>query len=227
MAKFCTSCGSQVSDEANNCPNCGAPVGSPAPAAYTAPTAPVSPAPAVTYAAPQAPAGQTPPAKSGNTATYVGIGVVAVIAIIVIALIGNLFGGGGYKKPIDNMINGIVKQDADKFLAAFPAFMSKSMKGYIDDDYLEDMYDELVDDYGKNIKITYKVTDKEKLDKDDLEDYQDEIKSWYSKKVKITEGYELEVEMKIKGKDDSDENVDDIVVLKIDGEWCIYGGGLF
>ncbi|MFA5658303.1 MAG: zinc ribbon domain-containing protein [Oscillospiraceae bacterium] len=220
MAKFCTSCGSQVPEEASNCPNCGAPTGSTAPASPAAPSAPTA-----TYAAP-APEGVSAKPAKGNIPTYIGIGVVAVIAIIVIALIASLF-GGGYKKPIDNMIKGIEKQDADKFLSAYPEFLADQMDSYIDDDAMEEMYDMLEDEYGKNIKISYKVTDKDKLDKGDLEDYEDEIDDNYDEKVKVTAGYELEVEMKIKGKDDEDEDENDFVILKIDGDWCVYEGGFY
>jgi len=125
------------------------------------------------------------------------------------------------------MIKGIEKQDADKFLSAYPEFLADQMDSYIDDDAMEEMYDMLEDECGKNIKISYKVTDKDKLDKGDLEDYEDEIDDNYDEKVKVTAGYELEVEMKIKGKDDEDEDENDFVILKIDGDWCVYEGGFY
>ncbi len=237
MAKFCTSCGTQVTDEANNCPNCGAPVGSPAPAAYSAPSAPAPTA----YAAPEASdAGATTP-KSGNTATYIRIGIVAVIAIIVIALVVVFFGGHdkddkddietkpSYETPIDNMFEGLEKKDSDKFLSAYPKFISDRVEDWYGDfdDHMDDMYDSLVDDYGKNIKISYKVIDKKKINKDNLEYYEDDIMYMFDEKVDVSAGYEVEIETKIKGKDDEEEDDMDLTILKIDGDWCIYEGRMF
>ncbi|MFA5658886.1 MAG: hypothetical protein WC900_06340, partial [Oscillospiraceae bacterium] len=130
-------------------------------------------------------------------------------------------------KPIDNMIKGIENQDADIFLSAYPEFLADQMDSYIDDDTMEDMYDSFEDEYGKNIKISYKVTDKDKLDKDDLTDYEEEIDDYYDEKVDIAEGYEVEVELTIEGDDDNDNDDTDFVVLKIDGDWCVYDGGLY
>ena len=79
----------------------------------------------------------------------------------------------------------------------------------------------LEDEYGDDIKVSYKIKDKEKIDKDDLEDLEDDIKDTYDEKVKVSKGYELKIEMKIKGDDDKEKDTTKIKVYKIDGDWCL------
>lgn len=220
MVKFCTSCGTQLSDGETNCSSCGALTGS-----QVEQVSQETAAPTATYEIPEGNTGVA--ANKTPTTTYIGMAVVGVIAIIIIALFASLFGGGAYTKPIDRMVKGMMKEDSDKYLSAFPEFVADRMEdsSYQDiDDMLEDLMDDMKDEYGKNVKITYKVTDKEKLDKDDLKDWKKTIKSRYNEKVDVTKGYELEVEMKIKGKEDSDEEETDFTVLKIDGKWYLMGG---
>ena len=54
------------------------------------------------------------------------------------------------------------------------------------EDDLKDVLEELEDKYGKNIKLKYKVNDKEKIDKDDLEDLEDNIENYLDETVKIS-----------------------------------------
>ena len=108
MAKFCSNCGGQIPEGANNCPGCGKPVAN---------NPVVSPV-ATAY---QQPAGYPVPAKTNNTAKYIGIGAVVVVAIIVIVILFNLIKGifgASYTKPIDNMFKGIEKQSWKTFSSA-------------------------------------------------------------------------------------------------------------
>ena len=77
----------------------------------------------------------------------------------------------------------------------------------------------LEEEYGDDIKISYKIKDKDKIDKDDLEELEDSIKDKYDEKVRVSKGYELKVKMKIKGDDDKDEDTTTIKVYKIEGDW--------
>jgi len=218
MSNFCTSCGAQVPDGAYACPGCGA--------IQAQNATPVNPTPTNTYVAPAPTPAQYNPSAPAQKSTSGIIGMVAVgiIAIIVIALIASIF-GGGYKKPIKNLFEGIEKSDWKKFSSAFPEERFKKMEKASDgDDYIEGITEMLEDDYGKNIKISFKIKDKEKLDKDDIEDLEDDYEDTYEEKIKIKK---LEVESTVKGKDDKDTDTADMVVGKIGLKWYILEGGMF
>ena len=96
------------------------------------------------------------------------------------------------------------------------------MEEYTDDDAMEERLDELKDEYGSNVKISYKVTDKEKIKKEDLQKVQKYIKKNYDADVKVTAGYKVKTEVTFKGKDDKDTNKDTVYVYKIDNKWSMF-----
>ena len=82
------------------------------------------------------------------------------------------------------------------------------------------------DEYGKG-KYKYKVLDKEKLDKDELENYQEIVEQMYElndidKEPKVNAGYKMEVKFIYDGKKDEYSDVDPVVILKVNGQWCMY-----
>ena len=142
---------------------------------------------------------------------------------------GGKFGGGGYKKPVDNMVKAMETGKGKYLYKAMPEFL---IEYQYEDEKKSDIYDDLdesmelitgmlEEEYGDDIKISYKIKDKDKIDKDDLEDLEDSIKDKYDEKVRVSKGYELKVKMKIKGDDDKEEDTTTIKVYKIDGDWCL------
>ncbi len=218
MAKFCSNCGGQIPEGANNCPGCGKPVAN---------NPVVSPV-ATAY---QQPAGYPVPAKTNNTAKYIGIGAVVVVAIIVIVILFNLIKGifgASYTKPIDNMFKGIEKQSWKTFSSALLPEEAEYIEDYMGygydnmDDFLKEMYDGFEDEYGKNIKISYKITDTEKLDNGDMKDLEEDFDANYDEKIDIKEAYQLEVEATIRGNDDSSTDSSDMIVVKVGSNWYMY-----
>lgn len=211
MSKFCQNCGSEVKDTDKNCPNCGAAVQEPEVKKE------------VKQEASNA-AKTTTKSATNNTKLFAIIGG-AVAALLVVILLIVALAGGGYKKPIDNFIKGMEKGNAKTMLKAFPDVMKEDLEDYLTDDELEDMKADLEDEFGKNIKITYKVLDKEKIDKDDLKEVQEDLEDQYEdakkSKVKVTAGYKLSIKMSIKGKDDKDSQTITMKVYKIGGKWCM------
>ena len=97
------------------------------------------------------------------------------------------------------------------------------MDEYVDQEDMDDMLESLEEEYGKNIKISYKILDKEKIEKDDLEDVQEKIEKYYDEKVKVSAGYKVTVKSTVKGKEDSETDTDTMSVYKIDGKWYLLG----
>ena len=94
----------------------------------------------------------------------------------------------------------------------------------------EDYYDKLADnlnemaedEFGENVRITYKIKDKDKLDDDDLENYSDRLQSRCDDDdLEVTEGYKIKVKAKIKGDDDEEEETETFYVGKVDGKWVV------
>lgn len=131
------------------------------------------------------------PAKKNMLPIIIGCAAGAVVVLIlVIALVVSL--GGAYKKPIKTMVGLMNSRSTDmmkyyevmdnpveyKYLQDYNALLKGSDYDDVLDDAsetLEDMYDEFEDDYGKNWKVSYKITKAKKLKKHDLEDYEDSI----------------------------------------------------
>lgn len=213
MSKFCENCGSELKDTDKVCPNCGAAV-----VKATKKDVKVE----------NTQAKAEPTEKKNNTKMFAIIGgaAAAVVALLVIIL---LLCGGSYKKPIDNICKGMEKANAKTYLKALPEVMKEDYEDKIDNDFLEKQLEKLEDEYGKNIKISYKILDKEKIDKDDLEDMQERLEDKYDskKKCKITDGYKLTVKLTIKGKDEKESDSTTINVYKVGGKWCVLSGSIF
>ena len=84
----------------------------------------------------------------------------------------------------------------------------------------------LEDEFGENAKVSYKVTKKESMDEEKLDDCVDRYKNSYDAEVNVTSGYELDIELVIKGGDASSYDDDDtemtFEVVKADGKWVLY-----
>lgn len=181
---FCSKCGAKLEDGTKFCGTCGA--------EQEAPLVQEE-APAAQAEAPKAEAAEAAKgAKTVDKNKMVGLIAFAAVAVVVIVLVAVLFSnifGGGYKKPLKTVKKAINSQttDVDDFFGAVPKFVGaayddalalvkdidKDMVKELEDgieEGLDTMYEGLEDTYGKNVKLTYKITDKEKLDKDECEE---------------------------------------------------------
>lgn len=239
MSKFCNNCGSILDDNAMFCPNCGAVDGQPAAATEAAP----APAPAyngpfgeASYtenapAQPQAGNSEKPikgiMSKLGDMKAVI-IGAVAAIAVIVLCVC--LF-GSSVNKAVKNY-QAVLNGNAGKIASLAPSQYWKYWKEEEDitkadvkkefKELYEDGKEEMEEIYGKNVKYTVKVTEKDKMSKKDLKEIADQLEDNYEiddKKVKA--GYELECEMTIKGKEDDEEIETTLYAVKISGKWYL------
>lgn len=205
MSKFCENCGAEMDDNQTVCPNCST-------GAETEPTNTVVDEPITE---------STSTAKPVNTKNIAVIAGIVAAVVIVIAIISSIF-GSGWKKPINNYFKGQEKADAKTYLSAFPKFYAEKMEDYIDDEALEEDLEDFEDEYGSKIKMSYKVTEKEKIKKDDLQKVQKYIKSVYEEEVKVSAGYKVRIKATIKGSDDKDTDSTTVYVYKIDGKWSYF-----
>lgn len=232
MSKFCTSCGAQIEDGAGFCPTCGAqaPVAAaPTPVTPVAteptPVAPVATAPTYTQPTLNPTPAPTAPSNNSKTTGMIVAGIAVLLAIVILfTLFGAIF-GSNYKTPIKNMFAGMEKGNWKKFSTCMTKDQIKSLEEFTDgDDLMDELKENLEDKYGKNVKITVKFKDKDKLDKDDIKKLEKTYKSTYDKSVDIKQAYDVEVEATIKGKDDKDTDTANIKVGKIGSKWYIVDG---
>lgn len=203
---FCQKCGAKLEDGTKFCEICGA-------------EQEVSEAAAPAQAAPAA---EKKPAKLDNKMVgLIAMGVIAVVAIVLICVIGSALFGGGYKKPLKTIKKAFNAQstDVEDYIDALPKFVGaayddgmdlvksidkkseKEIKSFIED-ALKDFYGDTKDSLGKNVKLSYEITDKEKLDKDDRE----EIEEAYASIIDIIE---KEIDVDITDKKELEELVED------------------
>ena len=203
---FCGKCGTKNDDSAVFCAECGARFENAQPATPEVPSS----------------------TKPGFTLNNRNIGIIAVAAVAVIALIIScffIFGGkSGPEGVIDTMITAINKCSAKQMLKILPKEITEAISGSATDytemlqETLDEMKEELDDEFGKGWKASHKVLSKEKLDKDKLET----LNNRYSMlDIKVKEAYVMEVELTMKGKNDKEVDTSKLTVIKIGNKWYI------
>lgn len=215
MSKFCEECGSPLEENASFCENCGT-------------------------AVPQevaAPAGNVftkfvDRLKSDKKFAII-VGGIAVALVLVIVLICVFAGGGSsYSKALDNYFAVMGKGETKKIEALAPPEYweyledeeDQDMDDVIDsfEDYWDEYSDYMEDEYGKNIKISYEILDEKELSEKKLEGIGEALEDTYDIDAKdVTAGYDLELEVTIKGSEDDDSEETEMSVVKINGDWYV------
>lgn len=198
MSKFCMQCGAQIDDNAEICSSCGS-------------------------AQANSTNGDTTTALNSSKKSNVPIIAAVAVVVVVLLLILKVLFGGSYKDPIDNMCKAMETGKGKYLYKCMPKALIEEeyddMKKseIIDelDDSAEMLQEYLEDEYGDDVKISYKVLDKEKVDKDDLEDIEDDYD------FKVSKGYEVDIKLTIKGDDEKDTEKTSISVYKVKGNWCV------
>ena len=124
-----------------------------------------------------------------------------------------------YEQPVKNVVEGLVEANSEKFLKAFPDYISDQMKTMFTEEYLKATVSKAEEEYGANIKMTYKVLDKNDISEEDLREMEEEVKESFGKEIRITKGYKLGVEITTKGDKAEDKEEDVFKVYEIDGKW--------
>ena len=217
MAKFCANCGNQMMDNAVVCPACGAP------AEVQETAAPAATNPVVAAI------------KKVNP-KYLKLGGIAVAAVAVITIVLVLIFGSSPKKALNNYLDYTLKTNVNKVESLAPKAYWNFCKesGLIDikdkdevkacnEDYLDGQKEELEDEYGAKIKYSYKITKEKDVKNKDLTEIKEYLKKVYDiPKKDVKDAKEIDIEIKISGKDDNEEiDMDSIIVVKIGGGWYV------
>ena len=213
---FCGKCGAKNDDSAVFCAECGNRIQAAAPVAPAAPAA--NPAPA---AAPVATG-----SKPGFTLNNRNIGIIAVAAVAVIALLIScffIFGGRSYKDVVRDYFKATEKADAKLMMELLPDDLIKYVMKEEDmtkKEMTEDLQDSLdmIHRYYDEVKISYEITDTEDFDKDELK----EIKEMYEAiDVKVKDAMIVEVEVTMELDGDERTTTQELTLIKVGGSWYL------
>lgn len=164
-----------------------------------------------------------------NKRLFKSIAILAIIVFSMFMLTGCEFGSKkeeekkkeAYEEPISNLVKGLEEANSQKFLSAFPSFISDYVKDVFTDDYMKEVLNQSKETYGENLTMNYTVTKIEDISKENLESQQQQIKELYGKEITISNGKKVEVEIVTKGDAKEDKDTDSFEVYEIDGKWCI------
>ncbi len=155
----------------------------------------------------------------------------AMILVLVISVCAFTGCSTGYKGAIETCME-LMNGNPDNIMDVAPQALWDwiEKEDNLDLDKIKDAYaeynkeitDNLKDKYGSDYKVTYKITDKDKLDKDDLDELKDELKDIGIAKKTVSSAYELELEVTIKGEEDKDSDSYEVYAVKIDDKWYLY-----
>lgn len=144
-----------------------------------------------------------------------GIALIAGL-VIIISCLGVAFNDGGYEKPVSQFFNGFNKCDSSMIAKSLPKNAADEFEKQMSDENLESMISLLEIAYGKNIKISYEIEDKNELSKNEIKALEK------SSGLDIKDAYDLTVEIDFKGKKEEKETKSVITVAKVKGEgWKI------
>lgn len=232
---YCSECGKEIADNSEFCGHCGAALGSATAQAGQPPTPPGPQA----YAPPPPPAGAVPPAPPGppmQAGPYAppprksvlpwvlgGIGILAVIAIVLV-LVFVVFGGddatttsgdngdvSGPEEVVKKFFKGMEKQDADLLLSTFEPSFRKELKKALGDNYETFFEDYFFAAYPDSLKVEIRKMETE-IDGDTA------IVTVVDGTMSYTDEYGDKVT-----EEASEGEVDPVTLVRVDGKWYLSG----
>ena len=136
------------------------------------------------------------------------------------------------EKALDNFISVLYNGEVNKFEKLAPAEYWEYLEDESDvslsdvEEQMEELNKTLIrgleDEYGDNIKISYKILEKDNVSSSDLESMKDYIEFNYDiPKKSVTDAVELEVELTVRGDDDEETTESTFYAVKVGGDWYI------
>ena len=136
------------------------------------------------------------------------------------------------EKALDNYISVVCNGKVNKLEKLAPAEYWECLEDENDvsmkdaEEQMEELNKTLIrgleDEYGDNIKVSYKILEKGDASSSDLDEMKDYIKSNYDiPKKSVTDAVELEVELTVRGDDDEETTESTFYAVKVGGDWYI------
>lgn len=106
--------------------------------------------------------------------------MVIVVGVFIFAIAILLSNNNSKKTPIDKIVKGINNNDINSIINSYHPYCIEAMRNRFSNEKLNAYYDSLIENYGKNMKISYKVNNEEKMSIDDIEMYYQNALNNYS-----------------------------------------------
>lgn len=227
MSKFCPNCGAALDDIAVFCGSCGAKLDAPA-----TPQQPVYEQPPVqppVYGQPPV----QPPKKSKKGLVIAIVAIIAVLGIAAGLYFGGVF-GGSYDKALDTYLKARMMYQCDDADDLMPdeAWDTFEAENYMDSDDFEEylevqreyQVEELEYEYGSNLKFSYKVTKEKAISDGNLKKIGKALAEDYGIRASsLKKGYDLKLDITIKGSEDSETSDFECAVVQIGDDWYVIG----
>lgn len=126
-----------------------------------------------------------------------------------------------YEEPIKNLVEGLGEANSEKLLSAFPDFIRKYLEKTFTTEYLQGLLAQTIEEYGNNIKMSYKIVQKSNLSEEELKSMQETVKESYNADVTISNGVSVVIEITTKGDKLENTDTNELNVFEINGKWCI------
>ena len=154
---------------------------------------------------------------------------VLLLAFIVVSLTAcgskkeKMHTSGKAEDLLDYMIEGYNKRDPQYLLDVMPDFMQEKMKKYMMSK--ESFKAKLEEQFGDDVKVSYKITNKKKEDQDWIDEANNTLKTDYNTDKKVSECYLIEGTITFKGsKAEDTDDIEELWHCKIDNKWYLIGG---
>ena len=130
----------------------------------------------------------------------------------------------GYQIPIAQMMYGVVVNDYDEFISAYPKFVEEYYDEKYDTDekkkaFINEIYQKYVSAMGEGFKINCETTSETTYSTSLAESY---CKSIYKADVKVEEAYKVSFKLFISNNGETRTTSSSIRCFKIDGEWYVF-----
>lgn len=158
------------------------------------------------------------------------IALILVCAIIISTGAYFLFRSKGYYRKLDMYIDGRLTSGGTKYLSIVPDLYLINAESVYDmtrpeiksttGNYLQYVKDQLVEDYGSDISMSYKITSERTTDdRSSLSNIENSVLSEYSTEITISEAAYVNIRLTTKGSiTQSSENMS-LTFYKYDGKW--------
>lgn len=198
--KYCSNCGSGLSDDSAFCSNCGAK---------------------------QENDIQPTPAPKKSKTPFIIAAAIVLCVILAIIFIPSITGGKGYESAFKNICSAINNQDINKLYKVLPPALEKQIKAAVSLTGMDDseIIGEILDLGGlggSDVKVSYHINDAVRMTPDELADYADNSYDLFSSdsSSKVMDGYYVDVTLIITIDGETEEEDNEMAVIKIDGRWC-------
>ena len=212
---YCGTCGAENQPGATFCGACGAPLAAEAPAGTAA--------------------GQAQPARqpeaAGNTARNKKIGIAAVAAVVIVAVLGaaSLFGGRGPEATAEQLFDVVLSGQAEKIIDLVPKSLVEAAmeeSGYSRAEVAEQLsqvaygLNAAMNTLGDGLDLTYDAVGSEDVSPEELDSIQEQYDQM-NVDVTAAKNVELEFRIRMPGLGLDESTTYSIPVIKAGGGWYI------